>query len=91
MPAAPCWPGTPAHSGLESALARLRELEREQQQLEARVNDLQEENLELSTEVCVEAAVMQRKGMREKRGPPTMCWAATHTCRGVRSSSGEGE
>lgn len=38
-------------SGLESALARLRELEREQQQLEVRVNDLQEENLELSTEV----------------------------------------
>lgn len=27
-------------------------MEREQQQLEVRVNDLQEENLELSTEVC---------------------------------------
>ena len=40
-----------AHSGLEAALARLRELEGEQQQLEARVALLQEENLELSTEV----------------------------------------
>jgi chromosome segregation ATPase len=40
-----------AHSGLEAALGRLRELEGEQQQLEARVTLLQEENLELSTEV----------------------------------------
>lgn len=40
-----------ANNGLESALARLRELEAEQQQLEARVTLLQEENLELSTEV----------------------------------------
>lgn len=46
----------PHPTGLESALARLRELEREQQQLEARVNDLQEENLELSTEVRSTAA-----------------------------------
>lgn len=40
-----------ANSGLEAALGRLRELEAEQQQLEARVTLLQEENLELSTEV----------------------------------------
>lgn len=40
-----------ANNGLESALGRLRELEAEQQQLEARVALLQEENLELSTEV----------------------------------------
>ncbi|WIA41488.1 hypothetical protein OEZ86_008863 [Tetradesmus obliquus] len=40
-----------AHSGLEAALGRLRELEGEQQQLEARVTLLQEENLELSTEL----------------------------------------
>jgi hypothetical protein len=45
----------PVLAGLESALGRLRELEREQQQLEARVNLLQEENLELSTEVRMKA------------------------------------
>lgn len=42
-----------ANNGLESALTRLRELEAEQQQLESRVALLQEENLELSTEVRV--------------------------------------
>lgn len=40
-----------ASAGLEAALGRLRELEAEKQQLEARVTLLQEENLELSTEV----------------------------------------
>jgi hypothetical protein len=52
-------------SGLESALGRLRELEAEQQQLEARLNDLQEENLELSTEVC---ACVCGGGGRIRRG-----------------------
>jgi chromosome segregation ATPase len=48
-----------AHSGLEAALGRLRELEGEQQQLEARVTLLQEENLELSTEVSDECDCQQ--------------------------------
>lgn len=40
-----------ANAGLEAALGRLRELEAEKQQMEARVVLFQEENLELSTEV----------------------------------------
>jgi hypothetical protein len=61
-------------AGLESALGRLRELEREQQQLEARVNLLQEENLELSTEV--------RRGAGVRATPQRVCfaWAQGSCC-----------
>lgn len=49
-----CWLHVLPHStGLEAALGRLRELESDLQQQEARLTDVQEENLELSTEVRV--------------------------------------
>jgi len=70
LPSAPAPPPPPpsTHTGLESALGRLRELEREQQQLEVTVNDLQEENLELSTEVCAWVSVGAGGGRIRDKG-----------------------